>query len=106
MINIKIDDQVFNGLLVDDNHVIFLIDDILMFVEVRVVEGEKGLYEYSGKYTTLDEEGSDELRSFADLKSYLEYKKQELLEINFVTYLRKYCNHDQDYNFAFRYKGI
>ncbi len=45
MMTVKIDDQVFNGLLVDDSHLIFLMDDVLMFVEVKPVKGEKGLYD-------------------------------------------------------------
>ncbi|MCM3616651.1 hypothetical protein M3936_03550 [Sutcliffiella horikoshii] len=100
MINVKIDNQVFKGLLVDENHLIFLMSDVLMFVEVKPVKGEKGLYEYVGKYTTLDEDVEVD-----DVERYLVEKRQELFEVRFVDYLRKYCSHDQDFNFAFRYKG-
>ncbi len=67
-----------------------------MFVEVKPVEGEKGLYEYVGKYKTLDKDVEMD-----DLEKYLMEKRQELFEVRFIECLRSYCSHDQDYYFAF-----
>jgi len=95
---IKVDDEFYLGLLVDDKHALYVENTTVYFVSVK---RNKDIHEYDGKlFVVMNADVQKE-----DQEAYLQKTKCDIAEISFLEFLTKHYKGDTLIDFGYRYRG-
>ncbi|WP_339145472.1 MULTISPECIES: hypothetical protein [unclassified Sutcliffiella] len=95
---IKVDDDFYLGLLVDETHALYVENTAVYFVSVK---RNKDIHEYDGNlFVIMNADVKKE-----DHEEYLQKTKRDIKEISFMEFLTKYYKGDTLIDFGYRYRG-
>lgn len=95
---IKVDDEFYLGLLVDNNHALYVENTTVYFVSVK---RNKDIHEYDGNlFVVMNAEVKKK-----DQEEYLQKTKRDIKEISFLEFLTHHYKGDTIIDFGYRYRG-